>query len=159
MIFCCFFFNDTATTEIYTLSLHDALPISQGATTPATAPTPAPPSAPTNSPPSSAPQAPTPAVPPAAAAADAAAAPAPIQGGPAGGCRAIDPVSSEKNLATRDDTRRGSDTRPCSACSCRAPARRRRGNPSAGPDRPRAATQRYSRHRLVHQALAEESGR
>src|SRR6202012_6278670 len=23
----CFFFNDTATTEIYTLSLHDALPI------------------------------------------------------------------------------------------------------------------------------------
>src|SRR3989337_3446151 len=25
----CFFFNDTATTEIYTLSLHDALPISQ----------------------------------------------------------------------------------------------------------------------------------
>src|SRR5712664_3925036 len=35
MLFCCFcscsfcfFFNDTATTEIYTLSLHDALPIS-----------------------------------------------------------------------------------------------------------------------------------
>src|SRR6266705_5465851 len=27
-IFFCFFFNDTATTEIYTLSLHDALPIS-----------------------------------------------------------------------------------------------------------------------------------
>ena len=25
-----FFFNDTATTEIYTLSLHDALPISWG---------------------------------------------------------------------------------------------------------------------------------
>src|SRR3712207_8594258 len=25
---CMFFFNDTATTEIYTLSLHDALPIS-----------------------------------------------------------------------------------------------------------------------------------
>src|ERR1039457_4928229 len=24
----CFFFNDTATTEIYTLSLHDALPLS-----------------------------------------------------------------------------------------------------------------------------------
>src|SRR3712207_9323186 len=24
----CFFYNDTATTEIYTLSLHDALPIS-----------------------------------------------------------------------------------------------------------------------------------
>src|SRR5258708_9522349 len=28
MIFLFFFFNDTATTEIYTLSLHDALPIS-----------------------------------------------------------------------------------------------------------------------------------
>src|SRR3712207_7926757 len=27
-----FFFNDTATTEIYTLSLHDALPISGGTT-------------------------------------------------------------------------------------------------------------------------------
>src|SRR3712207_9015229 len=27
-----FFFNDTATTEIYTLSLHDALPISVGTT-------------------------------------------------------------------------------------------------------------------------------
>src|SRR3712207_8094182 len=27
----CFFFNDTATTEIYTLSLHDALPIFTGA--------------------------------------------------------------------------------------------------------------------------------
>src|SRR6202165_6335803 len=27
----CFFFNDTATTEIYTLSLHDALPISSTA--------------------------------------------------------------------------------------------------------------------------------
>src|SRR3712207_9456118 len=26
-IYLCFFFNDTATTEIYTLSLHDALPI------------------------------------------------------------------------------------------------------------------------------------
>src|SRR6185369_17997525 len=26
----CFFFNDTATTEIYTLSLHDALPIFPG---------------------------------------------------------------------------------------------------------------------------------
>src|SRR3712207_7919678 len=26
----CFFFNDTATTEIYTLSLHDALPIYEG---------------------------------------------------------------------------------------------------------------------------------
>src|SRR2546430_9970445 len=29
-----FFFNDTATTEIYTLSLHDALPISTGTTVP-----------------------------------------------------------------------------------------------------------------------------
>src|SRR5690349_23933074 len=31
MLFLCsfFFFNDTATTEIYTLSLHDALPISR----------------------------------------------------------------------------------------------------------------------------------
>src|SRR2546430_264532 len=29
-----FFFNDTATTEIYTLSLHDALPISRGVTAP-----------------------------------------------------------------------------------------------------------------------------
>src|SRR5256885_8441210 len=28
-MFCVFFFNDTATTEIYTLSLHDALPICQ----------------------------------------------------------------------------------------------------------------------------------
>src|SRR5256885_15180615 len=28
-----FFFNDTATTEIYTLSLHDALPISPGSDT------------------------------------------------------------------------------------------------------------------------------
>src|SRR3712207_7418194 len=28
-----FFFNDTATTEIYTLSLHDALPISPATTT------------------------------------------------------------------------------------------------------------------------------
>src|SRR3712207_8024665 len=28
----CLFFNDTATTEIYTLSLHDALPISRRAT-------------------------------------------------------------------------------------------------------------------------------
>src|SRR3712207_7695891 len=27
MLCTCFFFNDTATTEIYTLSLHDALPI------------------------------------------------------------------------------------------------------------------------------------
>src|SRR2546430_1577009 len=30
MTLCFFFFNDTATTEIYTLSLHDALPISRG---------------------------------------------------------------------------------------------------------------------------------
>src|SRR2546430_3776495 len=29
IIYCFFFFNDTATTEIYTLSLHDALPISR----------------------------------------------------------------------------------------------------------------------------------
>src|SRR2546427_1834316 len=29
MFFIFFFFNDTATTEIYTLSLHDALPISR----------------------------------------------------------------------------------------------------------------------------------
>src|SRR5256885_5024732 len=29
VVFSFFFFNDTATTEIYTLSLHDALPISQ----------------------------------------------------------------------------------------------------------------------------------
>src|SRR3970282_2975908 len=29
-----FFFNDTATTEIYTLSLHDALPISSAASVP-----------------------------------------------------------------------------------------------------------------------------
>src|SRR3712207_9442917 len=27
LVIYCFFFNDTATTEIYTLSLHDALPI------------------------------------------------------------------------------------------------------------------------------------
>ena len=30
MLDACFIFNDTATTEIYTLSLHDALPISCG---------------------------------------------------------------------------------------------------------------------------------
>src|SRR3712207_9538932 len=30
-LFICFFFNDTATTEIYTLSLHDALPIYRAA--------------------------------------------------------------------------------------------------------------------------------
>src|SRR2546426_5577383 len=34
-----FFFNDTATTEIYTLSLHDALPISSSETATAPAPT------------------------------------------------------------------------------------------------------------------------
>src|SRR5438552_14850778 len=34
-----FFFNDTATTEIYTLSLHDALPISGQATTRSPTPT------------------------------------------------------------------------------------------------------------------------
>src|SRR3712207_7829035 len=33
----CFFFNDTATTEIYTLSLHDALPIFSGAVDPVAA--------------------------------------------------------------------------------------------------------------------------
>src|SRR5471032_738965 len=32
-LFCLFFFNDTATTEIYTLSLHDALPISSASPT------------------------------------------------------------------------------------------------------------------------------
>src|SRR2546430_8726596 len=37
MLFFChfFFFNDTATTEIYTLPLHDALPISEGRRAPA----------------------------------------------------------------------------------------------------------------------------
>src|SRR2546430_12363750 len=35
-----FFFNDTATTEIYTLSLHDALPISPATTTCSPAPYP-----------------------------------------------------------------------------------------------------------------------
>src|SRR3712207_8154410 len=34
---CCFFFNDTATTEIYTLSLHDALPICRSTPRPAAA--------------------------------------------------------------------------------------------------------------------------
>src|SRR6266498_1948772 len=33
MLIVCFFFNDTATTEIYTLSLHDALPMRTGAKT------------------------------------------------------------------------------------------------------------------------------
>src|SRR6266496_2145561 len=32
-LFFFFFFNDTATTEIYTLSLHDALPVSRGQAT------------------------------------------------------------------------------------------------------------------------------
>src|SRR2546430_11331696 len=36
-----FFFNDTATTEIYTLSLHDALPISDEAGAEAATPAPA----------------------------------------------------------------------------------------------------------------------
>src|SRR5438132_10898302 len=36
----CFFFNDPATTEIYTLSLHDALPISLVQVAPGTAITP-----------------------------------------------------------------------------------------------------------------------
>src|SRR5215467_14768841 len=34
LFFFFFFFNDTATTEIYTLSLHDALPISSGTACP-----------------------------------------------------------------------------------------------------------------------------
>src|SRR3712207_9549531 len=34
---CFFFFNDTATTEIYTLSLHDALPISEAVVPPGVA--------------------------------------------------------------------------------------------------------------------------
>src|SRR2546430_16953280 len=47
VIYFFFFFNDTATTEIYTLSLHDALPISSGgrsrrAGRPSTPPTPGP---------------------------------------------------------------------------------------------------------------------
>src|SRR5256885_11268309 len=37
-----FFFNDTATTEIYTLSLHDALPISRPRSSPSPACAPAP---------------------------------------------------------------------------------------------------------------------
>src|SRR2546430_16325548 len=41
-----FFFNDTATTEIYTLSLHDALPISDNSTATATTRAAAPPAAP-----------------------------------------------------------------------------------------------------------------
>ena len=42
----CFFFNDTATTEIYTLSLHDALPISLPPSPPSVPSPPPPPSAP-----------------------------------------------------------------------------------------------------------------
>src|SRR2546430_10076698 len=38
-----FFFNDTATTEIYTLSLHDALPISPARSRPSCCRAPAPP--------------------------------------------------------------------------------------------------------------------
>src|SRR5437667_12564957 len=38
MIFHFFFFNDTATTEIYTLSLHDALPIATTARTTSASP-------------------------------------------------------------------------------------------------------------------------
>src|SRR6266540_7181833 len=37
-LWCSFFFNDTATTEIYTLSLHDALPIYPAAAAPALSP-------------------------------------------------------------------------------------------------------------------------
>src|SRR2546425_4932688 len=38
MLYIFFFFNDTATTEIYTLSLHDALPISSCARLPGNRP-------------------------------------------------------------------------------------------------------------------------
>src|SRR3712207_7390425 len=38
MLWCVFFFNDTATTEIYTLPLHDALPICSSAVQPKTFP-------------------------------------------------------------------------------------------------------------------------
>src|SRR2546425_6791018 len=41
-MFLFFFFNDTATTEIYTLSLHDALPISPPPSRPARSSVPAP---------------------------------------------------------------------------------------------------------------------
>src|SRR2546430_9201109 len=41
LIWIFFFFNDTATTEIYTLSLHDALPISRWAVSPTCSLTPA----------------------------------------------------------------------------------------------------------------------
>src|SRR3712207_7960828 len=49
----CFFFNDTATTEIYTLSLHDALPISAGPVSAGSALMPAP--KPTRQPPATPP--------------------------------------------------------------------------------------------------------
>src|SRR2546426_12033785 len=39
-VFLFFFFNDTATTEIYTLSLHDALPISRSCRSAAPPPSP-----------------------------------------------------------------------------------------------------------------------
>src|SRR5688572_31862632 len=42
LFFFFFFFNDTATTEIYTLSLHDALPISRWRSRPASRHWPAP---------------------------------------------------------------------------------------------------------------------
>src|SRR5215212_10202650 len=47
LIFFFFFFNDTATTEIYTLSLHDALPISPASPPPAPGRSSAAPNAPT----------------------------------------------------------------------------------------------------------------
>src|SRR6266511_6046211 len=40
LFFDVFFFNDTATTEIYTLSLHDALPISLASSSASVSPTP-----------------------------------------------------------------------------------------------------------------------
>src|SRR3712207_8949818 len=46
-----FFFNDTATTEIYTLSLHDALPISLTPRSPTRRPTPRSPTRPPSRPP------------------------------------------------------------------------------------------------------------
>src|SRR5256885_13204973 len=49
IFFSFFFFNDTATTEIYTLSLHDALPIFRSTKPVAAAPPPAWPSPPSRS--------------------------------------------------------------------------------------------------------------
>src|SRR2546430_12824200 len=46
-----FFFNDTATTEIYTLPLHDALPISMPPMTPPSTPPMEPPATPPGTPP------------------------------------------------------------------------------------------------------------